>query len=103
MANIGSFTVVLPQATTPAIENESIAVADTEQSYVMPDGVKWFELTNRGNSIIKYSYTSGESGTKYRELYTGETHWKQSLNTEGLTVYFQSKKVGDILEIESWT
>jgi len=103
MANIGSFTVVLPQATTPIIQNISIAAANTEQSYVIPNGTKWFEITSRGKkAIIKYSYTSGQSGTVYREIYTGQTHTKEYLNIDGVTLYFQSSAVGAILEIEAW-
>ena len=85
------------------IQRESIAVANTEQSFVFPDGVKSFTLRNDGNGLMKWTFTATESGTTDRTLYAGELYEKEHIYLTSKTLYFQSSKAGDIMEIEFWT
>ena len=90
--------------TSFTIENLTVAAADTEQSYALPSGTKGFEIRARGGTgVIKLSFTSGESGTKYRAIPYGVSWGKTGLDTAtSWTLYFQSSKSGFTVEVVSW-
>ena len=89
--------------TSNTIANETVAVANTEQSYAFPSGTRRFRLFNRGSGIIKFTFTATESGTKYVSLYP-DTHygWMEIDSATSFTVYFQSTIVNAVLEIDTW-
>ena len=101
---ISAFSVGQKAATTPTLTNVVVVAADIEQSFVLPDKTKFFELRNRGKGIMKYTYTALASGTTYSRLSPGNIHCKAGISTTSLTIYFQSSKdgVAEVLEVESW-
>lgn len=98
-----------PQNTNAPLQNVlikrvAIAIANTEQSYVIPDGTRAYTLRNESKKdVIQWTFTATESGTQYRTLYPGESVEKDGLYLLTKTLYFQSAGAGDILEIETWT
>jgi hypothetical protein len=86
------------------IKRVAIALANTEQSYIIPAGTRAYTLRNESLvAPIKWTFTATESGTQYRTLYPGESVEKDGLYLVSKTLYFQSSNAGDIIEIETWT
>jgi hypothetical protein len=98
----GSINVNINPSTTPSITNIAVPAANTEQSHTFPANTKKIKIRARGNSIIKYSFNSGQSGTNYITIFPGNTYEETDLKLTSVTVYFQLTKAGDIVEILSW-
>lgn len=83
--------------------NPSILVANVEQSYTFPVGMRSYFIQNREGGAVKWSYVSGQSGVVYNTLRAGS--WIALHNYAGptLSFYYQSATVGTVLEISSWT
>lgn len=86
---------------TPSIDNITIAVVNTEQSYVFPNFTKNFKIQNVGNYILKMSYTATESGTKYFTIYPGSFLEVFSISALSVTIYLQSPGLIPI-QLEIW-
>jgi len=100
----GSINTTANAADTPSISNIAIPTANTEQSFAFPNDTKKISFKLRGNGKLKYAYTSGQSGTNFITAYPGNTVTiTDILLTAGLTIYFQSTKSGEVLEILSWS
>lgn len=94
--------VVSSADTTPAIFNVSAAVAGTEYSQVLPANSKKFVLKSREKATIKLSYTNGTSGTNYITIPPGAVFEDNNFYL-AQTLYFQSNKNGDTIEIIAYT
>ena len=88
--------------TTVTIYNITIAAADTEQSQALPANTKRFIIRARGNGRVQIAYTSGDSGTLYMTLRPGAVFEDENFYT-GQTLYFQSNKVGETVEITAYS
>lgn len=97
-----SATTELSLPTTPQIENITIAVAATEQSFVLPSGTKQFWMRTRGNGKLQYSYVATESTTKFITVPAGYTEEIRDVDLSSTTLYFQCNKAGEILELAIW-
>lgn len=90
--------------TNPTIQNQNTsAIANTETSYALPAGSKRFTITNRGNCIVKLSYSAGTSGITYFSLYPHSPYAEEAIIASLVTLYFQSVGINQRLEIISWT
>lgn len=88
---------------TPSLHVDTIALADTEYSYALPAGTRWFSIINQSVPVLKVAYTSGQSGITYREIPRGCSSQHPSLDsTASVTIYYQASVAGGRLEIESW-
>jgi hypothetical protein len=87
---------------TPKIENFITVLANTEYSYTFPANTKRFSLNARGNAKIQLSYVAGQSNIKFKTVFAGNLYEESSLTVATLTIYFQTNKNGEILEILSW-
>lgn len=88
---------------TPNIQNISIPTANTEQSFSFPSSTKNFEVKLRGSGRLQISYTSGASGTNFITVPIGASYKINDLNlSSNLSIYFQSSKASETLEIEYW-
>lgn len=85
----------------PTIFNKTMTLADTEYSYQLPEDTVKFELKCRTDFDVKLSFTSGESGTNYFTIPSGQSYWEDEVETTK-TLYFQCADAGKILEIKSW-
>lgn len=89
--------------TVPTLYSATIALADTEQSYSLPAGTRWFSLINHDIRDLKIAYTLGQSGTNYRIVPRGCSSVHPEIDsTASITIYFQAAAAGGRLEIESW-
>lgn len=88
---------------TIEILNETTSVtANTETSIALPSNTRAFKIKlRRGNTgPVKYTFTSGESGTIYEELSGSSAHFYSDLSSAvSWTLYVQSPKTSQILEI----
>ena len=87
--------------TSASNTTHTFVAANTEESFVIPAGTKAVMFKSRGVTKLKYSFQSGESGTNYVTLRAGSVHYQTSMSVAapGLTVYIQSPKIGEIVEI----
>lgn len=97
-----SIAVTIGGLTTPNIQNITIAVANVEQSYVLPVNTKTYNLKARGNSRIRLAYTAGQSGTNFVTIPPGNEYNVDGLNSS-LTIYFQANNALEVIELESWS
>lgn len=90
--------------TTPTLQNVTLAVANTEYSVAIPTASVAFSIRTRQCSKIQLAYVATESGTKYITIWPGETYVEEGLtSTASITLYVQSPKAGEVLEVWSWT
>ena len=88
---------------TPVIYNVDMPTANTEYSQVLPSGTKKVLIKLRsGSSLLKLSYTNGESGTKYITIPVGSSKFLEGVWLSNITLYFQSPDASQIAEIEVW-
>lgn len=97
-----STAITLPPLTTQTVENVTIALADTEQSHSFPAQTRHFRFRARTPAEIKYTSTSGASGTTYGTLPKGCNYVSPLFDTALTTIYFQSPTAGVVVELESW-
>lgn len=88
--------------TTATIYNITITLANTEQSQVLPANTKKFIIKTRGNGKLQLAYNLGDSGTIYLTVPPGSSYEDINLYT-AQTLYFQSPKVGEIVELIAFT
>lgn len=97
-------TTSIRSKTTPAIQNVSLVLANTEYSITIPVNTVEFSIRTRKNSLLKLAYTATESGTKYITIWPGETYTESAItDSASLTLYVQSSKADEIIEVWSWT
>jgi hypothetical protein len=97
----GSIDVNVGAVTNPSINNFNIPMANTEYNFAFPAGTKRFLIRCRNSSILKFSYISGQSGTVYVTVPAGSSYSEENLSVAP-TIYFQSSKPTEVLEILSW-
>lgn len=88
-------------ATSPTIYNVNVLTANTEVSQALSSGTKMFTIRARGNSTIKLAFTSGNSGTLYVTIPAGANYSVSNLNLSA-TLYFQTSKSNEVVEIIEW-
>lgn len=99
----GSTTLVGKK--TPNIQNVSLPVAGTEYSFTIPAGSVYCEFISQECGKLQFAFTATESSTKYRTVWPGNEYIINNLDSSNgaITVYVQSTKTNDVLEIVSWT
>jgi hypothetical protein len=98
----GSINVNVGAVTNPAIVNFNIPMPNTEYNYTLPANTKRFLIKCRNNGILKLSYVSGQSGTLYLTIPAGSSYREEGISS-ALTLFFQSSKGSEVLEIVSWS
>jgi len=91
--------------TTATISNfTTSATPNTETSFSFPAKTKRFSLKNRGNGLLKISYTSGQSGSTYWTIEPACTYEETEINVNTqVTIYLQSPIANQTLEVISWS
>jgi hypothetical protein len=98
----GSLNVKIDPLALPTIANVITISANTEYSYAFPSNTKKFELRARGNAKLQLAFILGQSGTIFKTIFPGSTYEERGTNLIATTVYFQSTKAGETVEIISW-
>jgi len=88
--------------TTATIFNVTLVSANTEFSQVLPPNIKGFEIKARGTSRLQLAYTVGDSGSNFITIDPGSS-FSESYFYASKTLYFQSTKAGETVEIITYT
>lgn len=87
----------------PIIENISIPTKNIEQSHQLPASTRRFKLWSRSRASLKISFIAGDTGTDFITVISGNKYKEVGLDpTQTYTVYFQSTKDNDVLEVLTW-
>lgn len=104
MASISSS--ILPASallSSPVVLNFNLTLADTEYTVAIPQSAKRFRLQARGQTTLKISEVSGQSGTTYFTVRPFCTYGIDSIKASStINLYVQSTKPGQVLELEYW-
>lgn len=90
-------------STTPVIYNKSAPTANTEVSQLLTDGTKKFLIRVRGNANLQLAFTSTESGSKFISVPAGSSYSVEGLNLTSTTLYFQTDKNTQAVEVLEWS
>jgi len=101
MAIVGSSTLSGASVISTEIFNIALGAVDTEQSQVLPTNIVGYLIRTRGNSDLKLSHVSGESGTKYVTI-PKKASFTDEHSYTALTLFFQSPSTSDTVEILTW-
>ena len=96
-----------------AAYNITLTLANTEYSQLLTTGTKRIIFKQRSDmdlftypvGVIRFSFVSGKVATSIEPYFTldqGKTYDMQNLNLTGATIYFASKVVGMVIEVEEW-
>ena len=94
--------VTVEAASIPTIYNVSVPLANTEVSQVLQSHTKSFTIRVRGIATLKLAFSLGASSTDYITVVPGGVHTSEGLDFDG-TLYFQTNKTTQIVEILEWT
>lgn len=89
--------------TSPTIANIAVGVPNFEISYALPADTKKFLIKARGNSKLHLSFLLGGSGVTYLTIPMGGVFSETDIGTPLLTLYFQSSKAPEVVEVLSWS
>ncbi len=106
MANMGSSTSSKATiATSPTITNLVLSVTPaTPASHAFVVNLKQVMVKARqSNHELQFSFTTGESGTKFVTIEAGTNYFEQNLNLSSTTLFIQSNKASTIVEILEWS
>jgi len=93
---------VVESSSAPVVYNVSVPLAATEVSKTLSASTKRFTIRVRGNSSLQLSFISGQSGTTFITIPHGCSYTEDELNFSG-TLYFQTTKAAQVVEILEWT
>lgn len=94
-------TVSTETLDTPQVNTVNLTVANTEYSFPLPVGTKTYALQNRNDGLIKYRTTSGGA---HWTLFPGQPYYINNLRAAAsVTLYLESSKPAQTIEILSWT
>jgi hypothetical protein len=90
-------------AATPTIFNLSVPSAAVEVSQVLPVSTKKIVMKVRdAAAAMQFAFMAGDSGTNYVSVPRGAVYSVDGILTTGLTVYLQTDKAGQVVEIIVW-
>jgi hypothetical protein len=92
----------LSPVTAGIMQTKAVPLANTEVSHTLPASTKRFKIQNRDNGLVKLSYVTGFT-TVYWTIFPGVVFGEDWINLGSLTLYLQSTKPSQTLEITSWS
>lgn len=87
---------------TPKITNFTVAVSGVEESHVLDDETKSFLVRSRNKSTIQLAFVATESSTKFITIAPNAVYQEDTLVLTGKTLYFQTDKSSEVVEILEW-
>lgn len=87
---------------TPKVYNVSAAVANSEVFQALSSDTTQFMIKVRDNAKLQLAYVATESATNYLTIRPGAVLSVDSIDFSG-TLYFQTDKSGQTVEIVEWT
>ena len=95
----GVSAATISGATTVTITNLPVPLANTEVSHVLTAGLKMLSIRCRGNAKTQFAFVVTESATKFKTISAGSEWSQESLSFTGKTLYIQTNKVTQTIEI----
>lgn len=94
-------TVSTETIDTPLITTAALVLANNEYAVAFPLGTKTFAIQNRGDGLVKLrSVSAGDHFT----LFPGQPYYISNIKgTSAVTLYMESPKAGQIVEIIAWS
>lgn len=105
MSNITSTIRPLSQveaAGSPKVYNVVVPLANTEVAQLLTTSTKSFVIRVRGVATLKLAFVLGDSGTTYLTIPPNCSYSVEGLNFVG-SLYFQTNKVAQVVEILEWS
>lgn len=109
LAFIGCQQAFADQPNKGVMRKITLTSAGTEYSYTFPVYMYAFDIRSRTAGDFKVATVSGESGTNYFTVKSGEIYSQENLlignpigDRQAVTLYFQSDNAGQIIEIWFW-
>lgn len=96
-------TTIPPVQGTP--QRITIVAADTEQAVALPAGLQYYSVVNRGKTILKVSFTANGTNTAaHYTLYPNGGYTSPAIFVAAAsTMYIQTAKAGDVIDIITYT
>lgn len=81
--------------------------ADTQYSYLIPDGTVQIQFSIRSGNAARYSWVTGRVASPaatdpYITLAETTAYGNDQLSLTGKTLYFAASTAGEVVEIEIW-
>lgn len=93
----------LIQAKVPTIYNLSMPTSGTEYSQALSENTKKIMVKTRDRTAkLRIAFVSGNTNTLWITLEAGAVFFEENLDLEGATIYLQSDKNGQVVEILQW-
>lgn len=89
------------QSQFPTIYNVVVTLANTEVSQILTDSTKMLTIKVRGTASLKLAFIATQSSTNYITISAGSSYTVEGVNFTG-TLYFQTNKPAQIVEILEW-
>lgn len=94
-------TVSTETIDTPVVVNHTLSTANTEYTITLPTGTKTFAVQNRSDGLIKLKTVS--AGAHFT-LFPGQPYYLANIKgTASVTIYAESPKASQVLEIIAWS
>ena len=94
-------TVSTETIQTPLVSNTILVLANTEYTFVLPAGSKSYALQNRGDGLVKYRTASGGD---HWTLFPGQPYYISNIKGSAtVTIYLESPKASQTIEVLSWS
>ncbi len=81
------------------IINLDTPIAGTEYDQELPDDMRKMVIRSRLLGTLKFAFTETESGTNYITVPAGTTFMIDNIYTKDLTLFVQSNKTDDVIEM----
>ena len=96
-------TISLSASTTPIIYNVSAPTAGTPVSQALSTNTKKILIRVRGNANAQFTFVSGETNTKFITISRGSAYNESNLNLTSTTLFIQTDKNSQLIEILEWS
>ncbi len=91
----------IPALVSPTIFNVTTGASFVEVSQALGSNVRRFTIKNRDNGILQLAFVATESGTLFKTIPVNAEYSEDNLNST-LTLFFQSNKAAQNVEIVRW-
>lgn len=106
MAAIGSFGGTQPllkpvkNPVNSTVVTSATPATETSFTFVL---IKRFKIINRGNAMVQFAYSLGDSGTNYISIPPGSYNEEAGIDDQTITIYLQSPSANQRLEVVQWS
>jgi hypothetical protein len=90
----------------PTQVNVTLALANTEYSFLMPNGTQAFEFQARTAADVRFAFATGHvaaSVPPYHTLKANDYFSSPPVNMTGRTIFFASGNAGTVVEVVAWS